>query len=282
MTGVLAQLISLAAYGNEWLATGRLPAGFYPGNPAFSFCNTVDFREVDGSNESVVAADPEAWYRYLAEQGCGALRLYYRPAEPQYEASAQPNGSQARPQPSVREHQLAGMIGGNGIWLIEAIFDSHSDFWANRWVVTRRDDPDKLIWSVNYLRNYIHQPTANLQFNLSVAAAELLGALGAILQFALQNQLMTWADFFKNAMARLGSDDPALGYYYTDLLPAEAYGLEARRLLYTAGSAWAFGGMGSWNDLGFENPATQQAYDEVSARLYQAVNTAFVASVNSV
>jgi len=31
MTGVLAQLISLTAYGNQWLKTGQLPDGFYPG-----------------------------------------------------------------------------------------------------------------------------------------------------------------------------------------------------------------------------------------------------------
>lgn len=266
MTGVLAQLISLTAYGNQWLRTGQLPDGFYPGSPAFKFCNTVDFREVDGSNELLIAIDPYFWYRYLQQEGCRTLRLYYHPA---------------KERPSAREHQLAGMIGGGGVWLIEAIFDDHSDFWSARWQVTRKDDPNNLIWSVNYGRTYVRQPTVNLQFNLAVAAAGLLGALGAILQFALQKQLGNWADFFQKAMLRLGSDTPAAGYYYEALVPEQAYSLEARRVLYTACSAWAFGGMGSWNDQYFEDPKDNQVYDEVSARLYDAINSAIVAAVNS-
>lgn len=266
MTGVLAQLISLTAYGNQWLRTGQLPDGFYPGSPAFKFCNTVDFREVDGSNELLIAIDPYFWYRYLQHEGCRTLRLYYHPAQER---------------PPAREHQLAGMIGGGGVWLIEAIFDDHSDFWSARWQVTRKDDPNNLIWSVNYGRTYVQQPTVNLQFDLAVAAAGLLGALGAILQFALQKHLSNWADFFQKAMPRLGSDAPAAGYYYEALVPDQDYSLEARRILYTAASAWAFGGMGSWNDQYFEDPKDNQVYDEVSARLYDAINSAIVAAVNS-
>jgi hypothetical protein len=266
MTGVLAQLISLTAYGNQWLKTGQLPDGFYPGNPAFKHCNTVDFREVDGSNELLIAIDPYFWYRYLQHEGCRTLRLYYHPAQER---------------PPAKEHQLAGMIGGNGIWLIETIFDDHSDFWAAHWQVTRKDDPDNLIWSVTYSRTYLHQPTVNLQLNLAVAAAGLLGALGAILQFTLQKHLDTWADFFQKAMPLLGSDTPEAGYYYEALVPREGYSLEARRILYTAGSAWAFGGMGSWNDQYFEDPEENKRYDEVSARLYDAINSAIVAAVNS-
>jgi hypothetical protein len=114
-----------------------------------------------------------------------------------------------------------------------------------------------------------------------VAAAGLLGALGAILQFALQKQLDTWADFFQKAMPRLGSDTPEAGYYYEALVPQQDYSLEARRILYTAASAWAFGGMGSWNDQYFEDPKDNQVYDQVSARLYDAINSAIVAAVNS-
>ncbi len=43
MTGTLAQLIALTAYGNAYLTTGNLPDDFYPSNTTFQFCKTVDF-----------------------------------------------------------------------------------------------------------------------------------------------------------------------------------------------------------------------------------------------
>ena len=98
MTGTLAQLISLIAYGNQWLRTSRMPTGVYPGNSVFQYCNTVDFREVDGNNELLIAIDPDCWFRYLQAEGCRGLRLLYYPA---------------KENPLAKEHQLAGMVGGN-------------------------------------------------------------------------------------------------------------------------------------------------------------------------
>lgn len=85
----------------------------------------------------------------------------------------------------------------------------------------------------------------------------------------------------QKALPRLDSDAPAAGYYNEALIPDQDHSLEARRILYTACSAWAFGGMGSWNDQYFENPDDNKRYDEVSARLYDAINRSVVASVNS-
>jgi hypothetical protein len=44
-------------------------------------------------------------------------------------------------------------------------------------------------------------------------------------------------------------------------------------------SASVFGEMGSWNDLGFDGDA-QAKYEEVSARLYAALNDAICAAAN--
>jgi hypothetical protein len=38
-------------------------------------------------------------------------------------------------------------------------------------------------------------------------------------------------------------------------------------LVAAASKAWVFGWMGSWNDMGFEDKAEQQEYDEVSREL---------------
>ena len=44
--------------------------------------------------------------------------------------------------------------------------------------------------------------------------------------------------------------------------------LPAAQLLGAAQSAWVFGGMGSWNDLGFEGE-DQALYDRLSEELYR-------------
>jgi hypothetical protein len=266
MTGILAQQISLTAYGNQCLRTNQLPAGFYPENSVFQYCNTVDFREVDGDNDLLVAIDPAFWFRYLQQEGCQALRLYYQPA---------------KVNPLAKEHQLAGFVGGGGTWLMEAIFEAHSDFWASRWQVTRKEDPDRRIWCVNYGRTSVNIATVNMQFDLAATAAELYEALEDIIAFTLQQNLRNWTDFFQTAAARLNNDTPAAGYYNEALIPDGEYGLHARQVLFTAGSAWAFGGMGSWNDQSFEKAEDNERFDNISARLYDAINRAVVASVNS-
>jgi hypothetical protein len=270
MTGQLAQLIALTAYGNQWLRTSRLPAGFYPTNSVFQHCNRVDFRQVDGKNELLIAIDPNFWFQYLQHFGCRMLRLYYESSKETLPA---------------KEHQLAGMIGGGGVWLIEAIFADHSDFWSGRWQVTRKEDPDDRIWWVNYLRSQVNLATVDLQFDLAATAAELHAALEGVVAFALRKDLGDWGEFFQKALARLNSDAPAAGFYNEALIPVGElsigeFSLQARQVFFAAGSAWAFGGMGSWNDMYFEKSEDNEQYGAVSARLYDAINRAIVASVN--
>lgn len=56
--------------------------------------------------------------------------------------------------------------------------------------------------------------------------------------------------------------------------------LEAIQLLSAAQSSWVFGGMGSWNDLGFEGE-DQATYESLSEELYGTVNRAIVAATNA-
>ena len=52
-------------------------------------------------------------------------------------------------------------------------------------------------------------------------------------------------------------------------------------MLKAAMSAWVFGGMGSWNDMGFEDAVTQSKYESVSESLFNVINEAIEASTNS-
>ena len=56
--------------------------------------------------------------------------------------------------------------------------------------------------------------------------------------------------------------------------------MPAVQLANAAIASDVFGGMGSWNDLGFDGPDAQ-AYEELSNRLLQAMKSAFRAAINS-
>jgi hypothetical protein len=58
------------------------------------------------------------------------------------------------------------------------------------------------------------------------------------------------------------------------------YSREARQLLSACERAWVFGGMGSWNDLGFREGDLQRRYDQVTPSLYEAVVGGIAAAVN--
>jgi hypothetical protein len=59
------------------------------------------------------------------------------------------------------------------------------------------------------------------------------------------------------------------------------YSLEARRLVAAAVRSWVFGGMGSWNDIGFSDPALLSVYNSVSEDLYMSVIEGFRDGINS-
>jgi hypothetical protein len=56
--------------------------------------------------------------------------------------------------------------------------------------------------------------------------------------------------------------------------------LEAKQLLASAQAAWVFGGMGSWNDLGFDG-SDQQEYTALSDELFLLLNQALGVTVNT-
>ena len=262
MTGTLAQLIALTAYGNDYLKNGKLPENFYPENTAFQFCNKADFRI---SVENVVAIDPIEWFKYLKNDGCKALRLFYLPSKDQ----------------SAKDHQLAAFVGGGGLWLIEAIYNTYSNFWANRWQVTNQNDPDKKIWTVNYALTSHKEKSINLQINPEKIKVQLQKTLTEIAEFASRQNLKIWKEKFEKAIEALNSQAPNEDFYHKNLIPADNYSLTARQVLFAAGMSWVFGGMGSWNDLGFQEQDTNDMYNKLSEQLYNDIIYAVISATNS-
>jgi len=98
----------------------------------------------------------------------------------------------SKDQSIAKDYKLAGLVGGGGTWLIDAIYNSYSDGWANRWDVTRKDDPQNNIWTVNYGRTIKSIPTINLQIDQQQCKNKLNETLVEIQDFAFQHNLDNW------------------------------------------------------------------------------------------
>lgn len=268
MTGTLAQIVALTAYGNDYLKNGKIPSNFDSANTTFQFCNKVDFREFKKISLSykVVANSPTQWFKRLKSDGCRHLRLYYE---------------RSKDQGSTKDYKLAGFVGGGGTWLIEAIYDGYSNFWANKWEGTNQNAADKKIWTVSYGNVKERQHTIDLQIDNQSIKDELKRILTEISDFAFDQNLQNWGELFVKAKTTLDSASPEENYYHKDLIPLDNYPLTSKQILFSAGSVWVFGGMGSWNDLGFEDKETNDKYDRLSEQLYSNINEAIIAATNT-
>lgn len=272
MTGNLAQIIALTAYGNDYLRNGKITTDFTSTNTTFQFCNNVDFREFKETffstkpKEHIIAHNPTEWFKYLESDGCKYLRLYFE---------------YSKDQSFAKDYKLAGLVGGSGKWLIETVFDDYSNYWASRWETTNKQASDRKIWSVNYGMILKKQPISNLQIDNQKIKEKLRQTLTEIADFAFQQDLQNWGERFEKALTRLDSIRPENDYYYTDLIPTDNYSLLAKQIIFSAGSAWVFGAMGSWNDLGFESKEDNETYDRLSEQLYSNIHEAIIAGINT-
>ena len=96
------------------------------------------------------------------------------------------------------------------------------------------------------------------------------GPLATAEQFAAQSGLQPW-----------DADPTAEPPYHRDLFPDHCYSEASRRFASMAQAAWVFGGMGSWNDLGFSEPEIHSEFEQISRDLFAAVMLACVASANA-
>ena len=146
---------------------------------------------------------------------------------------------------------------------------------APAWEVARKRAKDNRIWRVTYWS--VGLVPSPLRDDVSRVSAKLRGALEEIRDFA-RSEAGDWVAWFDKALDCLKSDRRIP--YHADMLPTVGYARDARRLLAAASQAWVFGGMGSWNDIGFDE-LQQSRYETCSERLYRAVIGACCAATNS-
>jgi len=269
MVGTLAQLIALVAHGNASLNVGYEGSDFYPFNSTFQFCNEVSFVDVKKLfkvKEIEIARTPNHWFTFLKDNNCRRLSLGYSPTR----------------NPRSPDYKLAGFVGGGGTWHIASSFSSYADYWLGRWQVTNQKARDNKIWKVTYGRVAAKEKLPKLQTNsLSTYRDKLEHVLKQIEAFALRHNLEFWADYFRKGLEAMTSTAPINQTYHKDLLPNTGYSLEAKQLIAAAGQAWVFGGMGSWNDLSFDDMTENKEYERLSEELYAAINLCVEESVNS-
>ena len=101
---------------------------------------------------------------------------------------------------------------------------------------------------------------------VDVATAEVLSAIAANADVARRIGDAHWAAYFDRARSTAASDSELLA-------PHTSPG--ARRLCGLVSAAWAFGGMGSWNDVVLDDAGAA-----ARGRLYGALITGLVAAAN--
>lgn len=266
MQGPIAQIIALTIYGNSIVQGNTTDIEeFYPGNSTFRFCEYVKFVDIKGKEEKQYAESPISWFRKLKEEGVIAFRLIYGPS-----------GNK-----NISDRMSVGFVGGGGRWLIETISPDGSDYWEARWEVGDQNHFDKLIWQVTYgrvasgERTLIHE-----SLDGSKIKAELSENLVEISKFASEHELEGFAAAFDKGHAALESKNPYSEVYHKDISPKNFLDLEASQLLAASQAAWVFGGMGSWNDLGFDGD-DQEKYEHLSDELYRLLNESYLMAANS-
>ena len=272
MNGNLSQQVALVSFGNEFLKTKIIDDNFYPNNSTFQYCNSVEFMDFKKAffsskvKEVSVANNPIEWFKFLRNEGCKKLAL---------------NFQHSKDQSFAPDYKLAGFVGGGGSWLIEAIYNNYSNYWADKWEVTNKEAADRKIWGVKYGVIAKTKPITDMHYDLIETRNSLDAILLEIKELATRHNLDNWVNIFQKAHNTLESPIPNLEYYHDDLIITKNYPLAARQLLFAAGLAFVFGGMGSWNDLAFEMGDESETYRSLSSKLYDEINKSIIASVNN-
>ena len=268
MNSPLAQIVALTCYGNASL-NGASLAPFFPGNSTCQYCDSLTWVELKknlfgNSKEKAVALTFEEWIARLRKSGATAIRLQH----------------ESRNNPTISDRMSAGFVGGGGYWNMEVLrADGQSDFWAARWVVWNKQAPGDRIWRVTYGLLNSAGTRPDTRRGLAAIEADFKKALEAIHAFSARESCGGFTDSFAKALHAFANPDSEVEYH-KDLIPPNQLSASAASMLKATSCAWVFGGMGSWNDMGFQG-ATQQEYEKVSDDLFNVMNEAVAVAASS-
>ena len=162
---------------------------------------------------------------------------------------------------------------------IQADLPNGFELWYPQW---KTGGPKQKPWLIEYRSLMFPNSHAMPAMPLSVVKGHLRHATLAAKNFSERSDVnaSTWTTWFAKSLDYLDSSDPK-GPFHPDLLPDTGFSLEARQILASAAQAYVFGGMGSWNELGFQQIETQKEYEKVTKELYEAIKLDIIMASNS-
>jgi hypothetical protein len=268
VNGEIVQKVALVCHGNAFLGGHNIP-DFFLSNSTCQFCESITFVEfkkvffVD-VREKEVASNPNAWFARLRERGIYGLRLSQTP----------------RKDPNISDRMSAGFVGGGGVWAIEGVMrNGSSGFWQSRWEVWDQKARDRRIWRVMYGQVSESKTQTMPPRSLADLRADLKQALQEIYDFSSLQKCDWFTKCFANALQSLTPSAPQHSYH-KDLSVDGILSSDAIGILDCCQAAWVFGGMGSWNDIGFDGNIGRE-YDRVSGNLFQLLTEAIPAAANN-
>jgi hypothetical protein len=262
----IAQLAALTCHANARLLGLHLPR-FFPTNSTCEFCDRIEFRRsgsADDSAESLLAATPDAWFESLPARGCSGVRM-----------AAQP-----RNDPNISDRLSSGFVGGGHLFSVYvARDDGQSEIWRGDWQVWDRDAPKRRIWRVVYRLEETRPSELSIGRTLPIVRAAFRESIEEAKSFSERHTVGAFTKNFSEALDALDDPSADVGHYRDIALPGQLSD-DALALLKASMRAWVFGGMGSWNDMSFEEPARIE-YENISDRLFDLTHEAIVVAVNS-
>jgi hypothetical protein len=233
MNGELAQYFALTTHATAWLRDRHAAAAtLEASHSTLQFVGAITFDGVPGV---------DSWLRHLADSGVD--RAWF--------AVDSKDG-----RGGLAAHHGAAFAGGLQAGLLTTGSAGHR-LWQARWQVGDRDAPDRGIWAVAYRS---HPVSFGPQRPDPGQAAQVLDqALQRAEEFSARHDLQPWDGVFAQARRQWSSNGDPQRTYHRDLFPDGWDHPDSRRLADMAQAAWVFGGMGSWNDLGFAEPHLHSA-----------------------
>ena len=215
----LIQIVSLIYRYNEYVKTGTLPKN-YLDSSAFANCNTVGYIAVKKMvpkgimQGDLVAANPIKWFKYLENEGCKKLALYYHIPDKKENTNSEPAGT----------------------WTIEAIYEKYANFWITEWY----DLPDtskSSMWNARYFLISRFDDIKCLIPDLLSTKKLLKTVLMQLISFATDNDQLKYAAAYSSAFNALESLNPEIAYTSKDLIDNKRYPLLQRQVFYATGLA---------------------------------------------
>ncbi len=249
MSSELIQCILLTSHGNAYLHDARRVSREMAENVAFESDRSVQFGLATPADGLVAC---RKWFQRLKRGSVARLWLTDSLADAGDEHA----------------HIVEAFSNGSPRGIITESQNGDTEMWVPEWKFSRGAK-----WKVTY--NCYQAPPLPRPEKLGPIKKRLTIAVKRAMEFNT-NDTEYWADSFSKSLDALES-----GRGYSRLFPSFGYSVLSRQLIAGAQYAWVFGGMGTWNDQGFENPERQRVYLEVTRELHTAVCSAIVASTNA-